>query len=109
MTLLAVTTTELLKQTQEYDLTAIMAQIFQTGIFSFLVTWIYKMFSKMNTSLKEEVAELRLEVIKLKESENKWFKKYHILSNIIVRKSCRNKDCLVMQAYNEHLEKDGEI
>lgn len=98
------------QEVKQFDTTAIITSIVQTGIFSFLVFWIFKVFSKMNASLKQEVEKLKQEVEKLKESENKWFRKYHRLANIITRRKCVSPvgECAIMNEYMNFIEKEGE-
>lgn len=90
------------------DWTAILTTAIPTVISLGLTMWVYKVLNAIIIDLKEQVKTLKEDVAKLKESENKWFRKYHILAGFISRKRCANEDCQIHQAYVDYVSKEGE-
>ena len=86
-----------------------IAKVAAPSILSLSLTyWVYKVFNSIVKDLKEQVSNLKKDVDVLKKSENRWFRKYHVLSNIIARRGCRKTDCPILLAYNDFNEKEGE-
>ena len=86
-----------------------VAKVIAPSILSLGLTyWVYKVFNNIVKELKDQIKDLKLDVENLKKSENRWFRKYHVLSNIIARRGCQQKDCPIALAYNDFNEKEGE-
>jgi len=78
-----------------------------------LTAWVYQTlktsFENTINELREKVNSLQKEVISLRESENKWYKKYHKLLLIHKKATCNAKDCPIKNAVEEHLSQEGEV
>ena len=103
-----VNTAKIVAAVTQTDHTALIVGIFQVAVTSSLVYWVYKTMTKQIEFLTQRIELQGKEIDTLKASENKWFRKYHILANLISKKRCKPNDCTIYQAYNDHLEKEGE-
>ena len=85
-----------------------------------LTYWVYTVLKAVMSADRErfndykkeneaKIIKLEAKIKELEKSENKWFRKYHMLSNMILKRSCKNKECAVLEAYNSFIEKEGEI
>ena len=77
---------------------------------------VYNVLSKVIDQLRIDVDNgenarlvLQKDIDRLKASENKWFRRSHALGNLILKNSCKGSECKVLIAYNDFLEKDGEV
>lgn len=72
-----------------------------------ITLWVYNVLNKVIVELRADIEELEKEVKKLKESENRWYKKYHSLLSIMNRNVCKY-DCPLRKDVVEFLSKEGE-
>ena len=72
-----------------------------------ITLWVYNVLNKVIVELRADIEELEKEVKKLKESENRWYKKYHSLLSIMNGKACKN-DCPLRKEVVDFLSKEGE-
>lgn len=89
------------------DWTAILSTAVPTAISLGLTAWVYKVMNSMIIDLKEQIKTLKGDVDILKASENKWFRKYHIISSLIAKKKCK-LECPIQQEYIDWVAKEGE-
>ena len=72
-----------------------------------ITLWVYNVLNKVIVELRADIEALEKEVKKLKESENRWYKKYHTLLSIMNRNGCK-EDCPLRKDVVDFLSKEGE-
>ena len=72
-----------------------------------ITLWVYNVLNKVIVELRADIEALEKEVKKLKESENRWYKKYHALLSIMNRSVCK-EDCPLRKDVVDFLSKEGE-
>ena len=72
-----------------------------------ITLWVYNVLNKVIVELRSDIEALEKEVKKLKESENRWYKKYHSLLSILNRSVCK-EDCPLRKDVVDFLSKEGE-
>lgn len=106
----------------QVDYTALFTGVVQIFVTSGLVFWVYKVkdkqyeilskyYEKKFTDAADDIATLKREVADLKLSENKWFKNFWALYNIIQSgSSCVSvRNCKIKKAFDAYNEKDGSV
>ncbi len=102
------------------DWTAVFSNVPAILVSGVLVTWVYKVLKNQNDDLRKQMTEDKAEfkeairlledkLAKSDEKANKWFRRYFLLSNIIEKFHCKNKDCKVIEKFNEFNEQHGEV
>ena len=91
----------------------LFAFLIQLLVTAGITGWVYKVlktsFGNTIDDLRKQIEALKLEIEKLKESENKWYKKYHKLLLVYEKNYCKSKDCKVHNEVQKHLSEEGEL
>ena len=117
MNLLVVAQTAL-QSIPQIDYTAIVSSAITAFISIGVTGWVYKVqnniiaqirldFNNYKTESDKKTTSLETKVIALEKSENNWFKKYHELKVLIIKKGCK-PNCMIKNALDELMSKEGE-
>lgn len=90
----------------------VWAFLIQLLVTAGLTKWVYdtlkSSFQNTIDDLRFKIENMERELLLLKQSESKWYRKYHKLL-LITKKACADKNCPINREVEKHLAEEGEV